>query len=110
MEKPNFIPVTVCDITGIVKDIHPKGNEPIKPFKSDFKKEEQYTAAFLKYETDLKEWQEIDSTLKRYTISKLRCVSGLYVNANVLNWHLNSKENGVLQGDGTVIIDDFKYV
>jgi len=107
MESTPFF-VTICDTKGIAKDLHPKGNIPIKPFKSDFK-EDKYSIALLKYEGELKEWEEVDKTLKRYTISKLRCVSGIYVNADILNWHLHSKENAILQEDGTsIIISDFK--
>lgn len=62
----------------------------------------------LKIES-LPKWIGIDNALRVYTITQLKCASGLMVDAKVLHWHVGGKIKAQMLEDGNVIDDGFKY-
>lgn len=104
-----YINVIITNETGIVKDIHPLGNEPIKPHRVDFKNDDDFNKAINLYNPKIVEWYEIDKKLNRYKISSLRCASGITLkDMGILHWHVGNKLKVVLQEDGSVMEDGMK--
>lgn len=50
-----------------------------------------------------------DKSLKTYKITQLECVSGIRINANVINFSINETRKAILNDDETVIITHKKY-
>lgn len=99
----NPIDIVIIGTTGLAKDQHPMGPEPISPIEHSFKDASKFQEALEKYYATSKEWNTIAATLKTYQISSMVCDSGITVRNDVLHWHLGKKykanilENGTLQ-------------
>lgn len=107
----------------VAVDKHPN-LYPKKPVITDFKMKgadkdkfdtEKFDEAIKKYNQDCLAWSEVYIALKRYKITEVECVSGVRLNANIINFYCNdnSKNNemrkAILNEDGTVIITWKKY-
>lgn len=97
---------------------------PKKPIITDFKMKgadkdkfdtDKFNEALNKYKEECVAWSDIYVNLKRYKITELECMSGVRLNANIIEFYCNdhSKNNelrkAILNEDGTVIITAKKY-
>ena len=65
---------------------------------------------FLSDSTDMFMAKDCDEkSLKTYKITQLECVSGIRVNANVINFSINEPRKAILNDNETVIITHKKY-
>lgn len=90
------------------KDPHPM-KMPVKPHSSDFKDTLSYSEAVAKYSEDLASYARIDAELKRYPITEVECVSGVRLDARIINFYVNEPRKAILADDGSVIITHKKY-
>ena len=90
---PNYLSdMSHIDYPFIAQDIHPM-NKVENNSRLEYKEE----------------YVKVSLTLKNYFISKLECVSGIILNANIINFHINENRKAFFNNDGTVTITHKKY-
>ncbi len=89
----------------VCKDPHPK-ELPVQPKPAHFDERSKYFEALIKYHVLMKDYVEIDATLKKYSIETLKCESGMVVRAKVLNFrpYRGQTRSAVIVGENKVQI------
>jgi len=93
----NTFLITLDTINGVAKDPHPLPY-PQKPQPTS----KDYPEQLIQWQTKLKEWEDIDSTLKRYQIESIVCDSGIKINSKYISFYAGETRNAVLLENGNI--------
>lgn len=91
----NLFDVVISNEIGVAKDPHPLGAYPTKPYRSDFKNNEQFMKAELLFLDVEKKWLEIELALKTYIITSMSTDAGEIISGKVLHWHVGKKYKAI---------------